>query len=1187
MIELSRLSLRIALCGLLLTPMLTAFCSGQSPAVASKKIAQEARSILSNRCFACHGPDEAQVEAGLRLDDRTRSLALLDSGKRAIVPGKPSDSELMRRITSHDDSERMPPPKFADRLSEREQRILDTWIREGADLPEHWSFKPIQRPSLPAPEEFQQVHSAWHPIDRFVHAKLKEVGLAPSPEADRATLLRRLSLDLIGLPPTLEELDGFLADGSPRAYEDAVDRLLASPRFGEHWGRKWLDLARYADSAGYADDPPRTIWGYRDWVIRAFNRDLPFDQFTREQLAGDLLPNPTQDQLVATAFHRNTLTNNEGGTNDEEFRNVAIVDRVNTTMAVWMGMTMACAQCHNHKYDPLSQKDYFQIFAIFNQSQDADKRDESPLIELFTDEQVRDRLNWQKELESLEQKLSQLDPKLSQEQRNWESLLGAPVDWMPLRADRLSTASGDPIRQSDDAVVQVDSLADRDKIEITVSLPKESLASLNAIQIESIPSADLPDQGAGFGGGNFVISRVSASILKEKNAIGKGRFVRIELPGEAKILSLAEVEVLSEGVNLAKEGKATQSSTDFGGDAKRAIDGKNSGKYNDQSTTHTAISNDPWWEVDLATDKAIDKIVVHNRTDDNVFQRLDGAIVRVLDANRQELFASTIKKGTKKPMELIVVDQPSLEWVGAFADYEQPGFAASGVLDQNADTGWAVGGSSQTPHALTLTCRTIPERHLETDANTLQVRFLIECQSKHTRHVIGRFRLKQTKSPHIAERLRVPKDLLPVVLKSPTDRSEEESKRVSLYYQREVAPSLQATREQVASLQKKLSSEKGATTVPVMRDLPVDKHRRTFVHVRGNYRSEGESVQANLPNTFHPLRTSDGAKTNKPIDRLQLADWLMQKENPLTARVVVNRLWESLFGLGIVRSSEDFGSQGDLPSHPELLDWLACELQRQEWNMKSVLRTIVTSATYRQQSLVSPEQREADIDNVYLSRGPRVRLSAEQIRDQALAVSGLLSHRMYGEPVRPRQPNSGLKAAFGSATDWETSKGENSYRRGMYTVWRRSNPYPSMATFDAPNREVCTLRRDRTNTPLQALVTLNDPVFVEAAQALARRVVLYEAKSLSTVDQIRHAFRLVTSRYPSDPELARLTSLYESSLADFRLDPSSAKKLATDPLGPLPEKALPVDGSIDEGVLAAWTVVGNVLLNLDEVLMTR
>ncbi len=434
----------------------------------------------------------------------------------------------------------------------------------------------------------------------------------------------------------------------------------------------------------------------------------------------------------------------------------------------------------------LSQKDYFQIFAIFNQSQDADKRDESPLIELLTDEQMRDRFNWQRELDSLEQKLSQLDPKLSQEQRTWESQLGAPIDWTPLRADRLSTSSGDPIRQADDAVVQVDSRADRDKIEITVSLPKESLASLNAIQIESIPSADLPDQGAGFGGGNFVISRVSASILKEKDAIGKGRFVRIELPGEAKILSLAEVEVLSEGVNLAKEGKANQSSTDFGGDAKRAIDGKTNGKYNDQSTTHTAISNDPWWEVDLATEKSIDKIVVHNRTDDNVFQRLDGAIVRVLDANRQELYVSTIKKGTKKPMELIVVDQPSLEWAGAFADYEQPGFAASGVLDKNADTGWAVGGSSQNPR-FDAHLPEHPERHLETDATTLQVRFLIECQSKHARHVIGRFRLKQTKSPHIAERLRVPKDLLPVVLKRPTDRSEEESKRVSLYYQREVA----------------------------------------------------------------------------------------------------------------------------------------------------------------------------------------------------------------------------------------------------------------------------------------------------------------------------------------------------------------------------------------------------------------
>jgi hypothetical protein len=627
---------------------------------------------------------------------------------------------------------------------------------------------------------------ARNPIDDFLLARLAREGLKLSSEADRAALIRRVSLDLTGLPPTLDEVDAFLHDTRPDAYEQLVDRLLEKPSYGEHWARLWLDLARYADSAGYADDPPRTIWLYRDYVIRSLNQNKPFDQFTIEQIAGDLLPNPTQEQLIATAFHRNTLTNNEGGTNDEEFRNVAIVDRVNTTMAVWMGTTMACAQCHDHKYDPLSQQEYFQLFAFFNNTEDADRTDESPFL----------------------------------------------------------------------------------------------------------------------------------SVEPESRTLQRADLVR-------------EIAALK-------------------------------------------------------------------------------------------------KNGLKDKDKLAVLEK-----------------------------------------------------------------------------------------------------ILPII--------------------------------------------KPDTTVPVLRELATASRRKTQIQRRGNYLDLGNEVTEGVPATFPTL--PEGAARN----RLTLARWLVDENNPLTARVIVNRYWEQIFGLGLVPTSEEFGSQGELPTHPELLDWLATELTAQRWDLKQFLRLLVTSATYRQSSKVTPELLQRDPDNRLLARGPRFRLPAETIRDQALFVSGLLSEKMYGPPVKPPQPTSGLNAAFGSNIDWKTSEGQDKYRLGLYTTWRRSNPYPSMTTFDAPNREVCTLTRSRTNTPLQALVTLNDPVYVEAAQGLARRI----NRSGKTVEQkVEHGFKLCLARPPSTEERDRVVRLYESSRDRFANDTKTARALASEPLGPVPEGSSEVE-------LAEWTVVSNVLLNLDEMLMKR
>lgn len=1135
---------------------------------------KDIRPILSNRCFACHGPDEEQIEAGLRLDDAESAMKVLESGNRAIVAGDPNSSEVLRRIRSKDNDLRMPPPSFGEPLSEAEAKKIEQWISAGAPFARHWSFVTPTRPSLPTVDA---KYRSWvrSPIDHFSLDKMSQHGLEPTKEADRATLIRRLSLDLTGVPPTLDDVQAFERDDSPQAYETLVERLLASPAFGEHWARKWLDLARYADSAGYADDPARTIWAYRDWVVRSINQDMPFDQFTIDQLAGDLLPSPTDDQLVATAFHRNTLTNNEGGTNDEEFRNVAVVDRVNTTMAVWMGVTMACAQCHSHKYDPISQNEYFRVFAIFNQSQDADRGDESPRFDVITPQQRLDRARWESELNRLQQELVAPHPDLANSLKAWQATLQTEPTWMafPVTAAQLDSGNETNLTAKSIQALKVDA---KDSWTITLDLPDtlELPAAFNflepaIIQLRTLPDVALPDQGAGFGGGNFVISKVSAKLVPTQSQSLLGRFIRIDHPGKEKILSLAEVEVFQNESNIAKAGKASQSTTDFGGDAARAIDGNTDGKYASNSTTHSAISDSPWWELDLGSLQSIDRLRIHNRIDGTVYDRLGGAQISILGAERQVLWNGSIEKGTIEPKDLAVINQPSIPITAAYADYEQPGFTAQGVLDQDPETGWAVGGSHRNPHSLSLLIE--PPKNLP-DLKGWRLQLRIESQSKHAQHVLGSFALFGTNDSNARNVTSVPGAILQSVRK-PTP-SEFDTQVYTNYFYQKVATELQPTRDRIAQLEANLATFKAITSVPVMRDLAKNQQRETFVQLRGNYRAKGDRVEPGLPTAFHPSQKFDAT------NRLGLAQWIIDPQNPLTARVLANRYWESLFGLGIVRTSEEFGSQGDMPSHPELLDWLATEMIRREWSTKDFLRLLVNSATYRQDSAVTPQRMEVDSENVYLSRGPRYRLSAEQVRDQALSVGGLLSHRMYGEPVKPSQPKLGLSAAFGSGTDWETSAGENRYRRGLYTTWRRSNPYPSMATFDAPNREVCTLRRDRTNTPLQALVTLNDPVYVEAAQGLARRILLDEKKNAPAEEQIRYAFQLATSRVPSDREVHSMQKILEQSRVQFAQDAELAMKMASDPIGPIPSGADPLE-------LASWTVLGNVLLNLDEVLMTK
>ena len=914
--------------------------------------------LLTDRCLRCHGPDADTREAGLRLDEPSSVFSELDSGSVAIVRGNLELSELIRRIESKDEDLQMPPPDSGLALTENERGILKRWVAAGAVYERHWSFVPPKQPNIP------QHQDPWirNSIDQFVLDRLKSARLSPQDEADPYRLARRASLALTGLPPSPDEVDAFVQNAQPDAFERFVDSLLYKSSYGERWARVWLDMARYADSAGYAQDPPRTIWRYRDWVINAFNSNIPFDQFTIEQLAGDLLPNASESSLIATGFHRNTMTNSEGGTDDEEFRCAAVVDRVNTTMQVWMGLTMGCAQCHDHKYDPISQKEYFQFYAILNNTQDADATDESPTIRTWTQPQIRDR---------------------------------------------------------------------------------ESLLSAIAAQTRAVESR---------GEGEF--SMPEGPI--------RARFVRIELPGKQKFLSLAEVQAFamdSDGqeANVAMLGTARQSTTAFNGPAGLAIDGNTDGEFAvAKSTTHTAQEDNPWWEVDLGKEQEIRRIVVWNRTDKGIGDRLAGFQLILMDANHHAVW---IRQNATTPSPSVDIDVPA----------DSLGIAAS------------------------------ERRQLEA---------------------------------YVRERVVSP-----------------EEKRLK-------------------ELKQQLANIKGVTT-PILRELPADRRRETRIHIRGNFLTKGQLVTANTPKAFPPVESL-------VPDRISMAKWLVSPANPLTARVVVNRYWEQLFGVGLVDTSEDFGRQGNVPSHPELLDYLAIGLVHHDWDTKWLVREIVTSATFRQAAIVLETVAASDPKNRLLSRGPRFRLPAEMIRDQALEISGLLSDKIGGPSVQPARPNLGLRAAFGGSTDWQTSPGEDRYRRGLYTSWRRTTPYPSMTTFDAPSREFCTVRRIRTNTPLQALVTLNDPVFVEAAQALARRMV-NELPAANLRDRVRYGIRLCLARRATDAETDALVELFSKARIRLQRDLADAELLATVPLGPQ-------DGDAELLDLAAWTAVANVMLNLDEVL---
>ena len=1127
--------------------------------------ARDIRPLLQEQCYQCHSAEKSK--GGLRLDLKKSAWLGGDSGIPAITPGSPEKSRLIQLVKGTADGEFMPPK--GPHLSVSQVDVLRRWIQLGASWPvsldgsdaaepSHWSFRKPKRPAMPSVKSRD-----WskNPIDLFVLAGLETHGLRPSPAADRSTLARRVALDLTGLPPTLAEVDAFLQDKSADAYEKMVDRFLASPAYGERWARLWLDLARYADSKGYGSDPLRPyMWRYRDWVIDSFNRNFPYDRFTTEQLAGDLLPKPSTDQLLATCFHRNTMANDEGGTDDEEFRVAAIKDRIDTTMQVWMGVTFGCSKCHSHKYDPITQRDYYSFYAFFNQTADADRPDDSPRHPTPTPEQATRMEELQRSLQPLRDRRDHPKLEMDVARAAWElRALNVANEWAPLLPSLAQAANSELYVQADRSIAAVGPVPSTNTYRIT--FPQLATA-VTALRIELLPiESSGVTRLARNPRAHLAISDIRAEITTDTPRFPRARFVRVELPGKSKYLSLAEVQVMSGGRNIAPRGKASQSSTDFGGVAARAIDGNTDGVHDKLSVTHTALSDDPWWEADLGELSPVETLTVWNRTDGGVEDRLKGFRIVLLDDQRSPVWTET-HASVPKPSTLIATSgQQALRFSAATSSVPGSGAKAGSMIDPDPQSTFSISRTDVRSHDLVLTFAK-PVTLSQGEALTLTI---TQAQGEGAAPALVRVSSTQEKQPFPA----LPYAVVAALRVGSVQRDAEQNREIANFYWA-LSPEYNALIQEIRPLEEQFAAlEKQVVQTPILRELSGKEQRVTRVLMKGNFLTPGDTVSAATPSAFHPL------PANAPTNRLGVAMWLTDPANPLTSRVAVNRFWSALFSKGLLETEEDFGTQGAMPSHPELLDWLATEYPRLGWDTKALLKLMVTSATYRQSSQTTPEKLQHDPRNVWLSHSPRPRLEAEMVRDQALALSGLLSRKMFGPSVYPPQPANLWQAAFNGERNWATSSGEDKHRRGLYTFWRRTVPYPSMMAFDAPTREYCTIRRVPSNTPLQAFVTLNDPVFVEAAQAFARRIIKEGGDNPES--RIRWALRQATAKAPEEKQVAVLNRLYEEGLAKYRDNPEGAKAMASSQSGAL-------EAGVDPVEAAAWSVVANVLLNLDSVL---
>ncbi len=995
--------------------------------------------VLQQHCYRCHGPSEQ--EAGLRLDRKTSALEGGDSGA-LWVAGDRNSSLLYQRVAGLDDLDQMPPD--GEPLSGEFIERIGRWIDGGAPWPDdestskkHWAYIAPARPHPPATTD-----TDWpiNEIDHFILTRLEQSGINPSPPAERARLLRRVYLDLIGLPPTVEEIDAFLAEPGPSAYETVVDRLLASKHYGERWAVPWLDAARYADSNGYQADQYREVWPYRDWVVNALNADMPFDQFTIEQIAGDLVKGSTTDQKIATGFHRQTTCNVEAGVDPEENRVNQIIDRVNTTGTVWLGTTLQCAQCHDHKYDPFDQRDYYRLFAYFNNTPREVKHTTATTYDFFgpkldvplpdnsTAEQRRLKKDFQAARDALDRYLDDLVSRQAvweQQQRELIAASDAASSLWHVASVIEFQSSGGASHQvlADGSILISGERPDKDTYTIRLST---KLSDITALRLEALTHGSLPGKGPG------------------RHHPERPNFVLNEI-----------------GLQLESNSKPDR--------------GERIGLTN------------PW------------------------------------------------------------------------ADYSQPNYDVAGAIDGLPGTAWAIHQEFHQPHVATFAMDK-PLR-IESQQQTL----LVTLEQNHGGcRTLGRFRISfsaETPPPQSATvDQRPPADIAEILMIDPSGRTEDQQDRVVEYY-RAAQPEYQQLTRQVADLKKQLGDAMSATTLVM---VEMDSSRESRMLKRGDFRTPSEQVQPGTPTVLHPVSNAESG------DRLELARWLVSRDNPLTARVTVNRWWSEIFGHGIVRTTEDFGTQGQRPSHPQLLDWLAVELMANGWSMKHIHKLIVMSATYRQSSRVTPALLDHDPENRLLARGPRFRLGAEAIRDNALRISGLLTTKLGGPPVYPPQPGGVWRHVGRNPPKYRVETGEARYGRGLYVVWRRSAPYPSFVNFDAPDRAACVVQRSRANTPLQALTLLNDEAYVEMAWAFAARIA---QRGSDEVKAIKFGFRSCVARQPTEGEVRELLAVFRGERDRLQKDSKTTKLM-------IGNYSRPAD--VTPAEFAAWFYVATILLNLDE-----
>ena len=1022
-----------------------------SPLLAAEKVKynRDIRPILSDKCFHCHGQDASKRKGDLRLDIRDAAIKPSKAGDRAIIPGDPDKSELIKRVElRHDDEDAMPPEKSGKPMTSEENKLLRQWIAEGAEYEGHWAFTPLKPHDGTVKGENDKPITGPAAIDHFINKRLTKEGLSMSPEASPETLVRRVALDLTGLPPTPEMVEKYASHPSSKSYEALVDELLATPAYGEHMARQWLDFARYADSNGFQTDSSRQMWPWRDWVIKAYNDNKPFDQFTVEQIAGDLLPNAKREQIIATGFNRNHRINGEGGIIAEEWRIENIMDRVETTSFTWLGVTMNCCRCHDHKYDPFTMKDFYSLFAFFNNVPESGtimgKSNRSggnsdPVIDVPDADDDRQIALIKKKIDAAQAKVTEAELQLPNLVASWEAEMESPETekkevWDALQiTDVKSEGKATPRKLPDGSWIIGGRNPDFDTYTVTAPLKE---GKLTAVMLDALPDPSQPNQSLGRAfNGNFVLTGIEAQITAPGTKPVKVNFTRAE------------------------------------------------------------------------------------------------------------------------------------------ASYSQKGYDVKLLLDKDPKTGWAIDGNDPQKR-VERKAMFVADKAITIPAQaTLTVKLV--HQSKFSGHNMGRFKLATSDDDPALVSLDGrggPPSAVLAIMKTPTERrTPAQRTELEKYYRSTVDSPLRDADYALSAAKSELEKlERTLPNVMVMQEGPV---RDAFILKRGEYDKPTDKVSMTTPAVLPPM------PKDAPNNRLGLAKWLVSPSNPLTARVWINRTWERFFGYGISRTAENLGSQSEYPVHPELLDWLASEFMRTGWDMKKMQKTIVMSAAYRQSSKVTPALLEKDPDNRLLARGPRFRLSGEVVRDQALAVSGLLVNKVGGPSVKPYMPEGvwDETSKYGDLRGYKADSGEGLYRRSFYTIWKRTAAPPTMLLFDAPTREVCTVKRSRTNTPLQALSLLNEVTFVEAARAFGQKMI--QEGGTTPEQRITWAFKRAFARTPSADEIAVLSKGLSNKIAKFKADPESARQFLATGL-------FKADDKINPAELAAYGITASVILNMNE-MVTR